>query len=361
MKKLVFIIGIMLYSSLSYCQEDTIEYNKREYGDQYLLPGTFFDYDSCASLDIYPTKQTGFWNKFSEGKKIFQGTAMSDFTIMDVAQPYRTDTTLNIIGVSVLAKMIGYGEQMNGYLCIADSNLNILRRAKLSTVADSTGEVAKELFYYTELLFDTSINVNGLFYAVIDNPKPAPYEKDSADYNWGTREDFAGSEFYLLRTIVGFIYGGPYSSCGSAASEEDVLYRYFSIPNSDTPMSELTVTPSSWKTTFPGFPSYGILFWYIFPIVGELDTIQNDSSSVESIAVDNYTFVFPNPASDNVTVQCSFRINAIEIFNEQGQKNEELKPNGYNAKIDVSKYIKGNYILKIKTQSGSCSKKIVVQ
>ena len=360
MKKLVFIIGIMLYSSLSYCQEDTIEYNKREYGDQYLLPGTFFDYDSCASLDIYPTKQTGFWNKFSEGKKIFQGTAMSDFTIMDVAQPYRTDTTLNIIGVSVLAKMIGYGEQMNGYLCIADSNLNILRRAKLSTVADSTGEVAKELFYYTELLFDTSINVNGLFYAVIDNPKPAPYEKDSADYNWGTREDFAGSEFYLLRTIVGFIYGGPYSSCGSAASEEDVLYRYFSIPNSDTPMSELTVTPSSWKTTFPGFPSYGILFWYIFPIVGELDTIQN-ASSVESVAVDKFTHIFPNPASDNVTVQCSFRMKTIEVYNSLGQKVEEFSVDGYIKSINTEKYPKDNYILKIITDSGTIDKKLIVQ
>ena len=98
---------------------------------------------------------------------------------------------------------------------------------------------------------------------------------------------------------------------------------------------------------------------YLFPLLGEddVDTV----SSVASVEVDNYTYVFPNPANENITVQSSFKIQGIEIFNEQGQKVLETKPNAYNTTIDVSSYPKGTYIVKIITKSGTANKKIIVQ
>ena len=96
-------------------------------------------------------------------------------------------------------------------------------------------------------------------------------------------------------------------------------------------------------------------------IIGELNTTSNDTSSLAKVDIGNYTYVFPNPTSELVTVQCSFKIKTIEVYNSLGQKVEELSVDGYNKSINTEKYPKGNYILKVITESGTIDKKVIFQ
>ncbi len=77
--------------------------------------------------------------------------------------------------------------------------------------------------------------------------------------------------------------------------------------------------------------------------------------------VERYTNVFPNPAMDEVIVQCSFKIKDIDIYNILGEQVLSKKVNGYNTKINTSYLPKGNYILRVKTNSGITNKKLVVE
>jgi len=100
---------------------------------------------------------------------------------------------------------------------------------------------------------------------------------------------------------------------------------------------------------------------HIYPILQETDTTTiTDSSSIANI-VDNYTFIFPNPTNKEINIQCSFRMQALELFNEQGAKVNEWKIDAYHYLLNVEDYPKGNYILKIKTKSGTVTKKVIVQ
>ena len=111
--------------------------------------------------------------------------------------------------------------------------------------------------------------------------------------------------------------------------------------------------------------TYGM---YLFPLIGDDDTTSvidttgtDTTSSIISPQVENFTYVFPNPAKENITIQSSFKMRNIEIYNEQGQKVKEYKPASYNTTIDISNLAKGNYIIKIITKSGIATKKILVQ
>ncbi|MBR1774039.1 MAG: T9SS type A sorting domain-containing protein [Bacteroidales bacterium] len=365
--------------------------NNREHGDYYLYPEPT-DSNCSLLLDVYgycePTIYTSYYNWYYGPNfadtindttiiwRVYEPWVYFENIIKDCAQPYQTDTMLTIIGAAMFSPMRYYHGAKeggrHGYICIADSNLNIIRKSVVNDIPIEMDSWDKVNWYqrwldYEEFFFDTAINVKEKFYVVLDNPKPLD------GYNWEDVDD----SYLATQTHRAIITADRRNTHCGKRSLRPLVKEYVLTDEVANVRAEIDSTKSDSNWHEPYYTgaitdnSHGIVeAYYLFPIFKELDTTIEciykldttmDSSSVESIAVDNYTFVFPNPASDNVTVQCSFRINAIEIFNEQGQKNEELKPNGYNAKIDVSKYIKGNYILKIKTQSGSCSKKIVVQ
>ena len=96
-------------------------------------------------------------------------------------------------------------------------------------------------------------------------------------------------------------------------------------------------------------------------IIGELNTTSNDTSSLAKVDIGNYTYVFPNPTSELVTVQCSFKIKTIEVYNSLGQKVEEFSVDGYIKSINTEKYPKDTYIFTIITDSGTTTQKVIVQ
>src|SRR5574344_1482146 len=112
---------------------------------------------------------------------------------------------------------------------------------------------------------------------------------------------------------------------------------------------------------------------FLFPILAEdtvptIDTLPNtdtipDSSSLKpNVMVERYSQIYPNPAQNEITVACSFAMESIELYNQEGQKVLSRQANkAHTIAIDVSTLAKGIYLCKIKTAKGCATKKVIVE
>jgi hypothetical protein len=277
----------------------------------------------------------------------------------DIAQLLHTDTLLTIIGIAVPARTYNlYANFFTYKFGIADTSLTI---KKFTTIPDTISNGQPDHYYCMELLFDSAINVLGDYYVVFESPKPSSFTLDSTGFDIVY---FYNHPYNINLSIMS--YKGKEDDCPN----HDVKRRTIKF-NCD---GDITDNNYEWKSQ-PFMKNRSV---YMFPIFAETDsslkcigcadeidttitdTTITDSSSLVNI-VDNYTFIFPNPANKEVNIQCSFRMQALELFNEQGQKVNEWKIDSYHYLLNVEDYPKGNYVLKIKTKSGTATKKVVVQ
>ena len=89
-------------------------------------------------------------------------------------------------------------------------------------------------------------------------------------------------------------------------------------------------------------------------------TSTGPTESIETIA-EKFTYLMPNPASDNVTVMSSFRIDRIEVYSLTGQRVMQQKVGALSTQIDLSGLPKGTYIVRTYTNHGISNKRLVVK
>ena len=400
MKKLFFILVATICGVFTLqAQQGDTTVNEREHGSNYFLSEPFEN--DCTDLDIF-VYQENFnsatcFNSGTENPGGFWVVSILDKSkIGDVAQPFYIDTTLNIniTGVAILSPYRYYLGR-NGYLCIADSNLNIQRKTPIFDIPipvesqQGFGPNSQPMWWldYEEFFFDTSINMSGKFYVILDNPKPKPY----TGYNWNNVVD--RKNFHDMETYIANAQKPKYSSNPCPVTMEPLI-RYVQIHNpnmttedflsmtaeerleysickdtnaevnysdSDTSWHDLTNDPYNTGNSIFKWDQRRVTAYYIFPI---FDTITSniDSSALEKIDLENYTLVYPNPTNREVNVQCSFLIKNIEIYNSLGSMVKEItdiKANHY--LLDLNTYEKGNYILRLNTNGGTIEKKVLLQ
>jgi len=91
----------------------------------------------------------------------------------------------------------------------------------------------------------------------------------------------------------------------------------------------------------------------IFPIINGL--------GLNNVDVNSLTYVYPNPAKDQVMLASSFNMDKVEIFNIMGQKVYENSVNGISTTVNVADFTPGTYVVKMFTEAGLATKKIVVE
>ncbi|MBQ0111833.1 MAG: T9SS type A sorting domain-containing protein, partial [Bacteroidales bacterium] len=69
--------------------------------------------------------------------------------------------------------------------------------------------------------------------------------------------------------------------------------------------------------------------------------------------------VFPNPAKDKITIESATELESIEIKNILGITQQSLKVKGNKVTIPISDLEKGTYLVSIRTSEGNHTKKIV--
>ena len=93
---------------------------------------------------------------------------------------------------------------------------------------------------------------------------------------------------------------------------------------------------------------------FIFPIV-------DASHGLTSVDVNELSYVYPNPAKDEVIIASSIEMNKVEIYNMVGQKVYESNAGGISARVNVANFNTGSYVAKIYTEAGIATKKIIVE
>ena len=80
----------------------------------------------------------------------------------------------------------------------------------------------------------------------------------------------------------------------------------------------------------------------------------------ESLA-DQFTYLMPNPATSAVTVASSFRISSVDVFSLTGQLMASAKANAMSVPLDLSSFPAGTYIVRVSTNHGMATKKLVIK
>ena len=85
---------------------------------------------------------------------------------------------------------------------------------------------------------------------------------------------------------------------------------------------------------------------------------ENTVLGIDNIDVVSYD-ISPNPAMDFVSIKCNTLIKSLQLFDVQGKQIEGKIVNEANSKIDISHHPKGIYFLKIETENGQFTEKII--
>ena len=92
-----------------------------------------------------------------------------------------------------------------------------------------------------------------------------------------------------------------------------------------------------------------------------VDFCMNGGTVDVPSVVDSHTFLFPNPASDQVQVASSFRISTVEVYSLSGQLVSRVKADGISATLDTRSLPSATYLVRITTNHGITVKKLVVE
>jgi hypothetical protein len=87
--------------------------------------------------------------------------------------------------------------------------------------------------------------------------------------------------------------------------------------------------------------------------------VNTTTLSVDSFLANSFK-VYPNPANDFITIQSKdIKVSSVDMYNVLGAK--VLSSELTNNQVNVSSLVKGVYFMKIHTEGGSATKKVVIE
>ena len=84
-------------------------------------------------------------------------------------------------------------------------------------------------------------------------------------------------------------------------------------------------------------------------------------AAVQQVAQETSLNVFPNPASDRISVSCETEMRRVTLCNALGQQVLRVTPNAPQAELSVSGLPRGLYLLKVETAGGTAVRRVVVE
>ena len=77
--------------------------------------------------------------------------------------------------------------------------------------------------------------------------------------------------------------------------------------------------------------------------------------------VEQYTYLMPNPAKEEVTVASSFRVKAVELYGSDGKLLQHKEVNAVGTTLDLKGLPAGIYFVRVVTTAGVTTKRLVVE
>lgn len=272
-------------------------------------------FDDCASID-----NPMFYTQ--DGQSIYLGiTATNNYG--DLAYGQRYTGNYQVTGVAaVLTNVAIEAVEDDMAATIVDMQGNELARVDFTT-SDIPQSVEEFVFELTEFDFAAPVSASD-FLAVIEVPALTV-----------TAEGSLGGNIAII--------GSTEIGCSSG----DMSYSYSMV--SEAGDYDWISIYEAWGGANSGVD----LDVMIFPKVSGTGLTEAD--------VEALSYVYPNPAKDEVLVASSLSMEKVEIVNMLGQVVYSADVNGNSVKVNTSDFATGNYLVKMFTESGMATKKLVVE
>jgi hypothetical protein len=273
-----------------------------------LYPETFED---CASVD-----DPKFYTQ--DGESLWLGITATN-AYMDLAYGQRYVGNYQVTGIAAVMTNLpieDVEEEMAA--TVVDMNGNELARVNFTT-ADLPQSTESFAFDLVEFDFASPVSASD-FMAVIEVP---------------------------ALTIIGESIGGNIAIIASTeidCASGEMSYSY----------SDLEGTGDyQWVSILEAWGGNVDLDIMIFPKVSGVGLTEAEVNSL--------SYVYPNPAKDEVLVASSLSMERVEIVNMLGQVVYSADVNGNSVKVNTAEMGAGNYVVKMYTEAGMATKKLVVE
>ena len=267
---------------------------------------TQFD-ESCATLDsikFYQAQYQGQFVGYCTGQNLYGDTKY--------AEVYDFGQNVQILGIAALiVNMVEAPIEQNIPIQLMSSDFS-------SVLAEGSVEATDLVEDFTTVTFSSPVTASSVACAV-----------EVGELNPQSEDDP-----YNLLVIASTTFG-----CGSGENS----YSY-SIADEEGNYD--------WMTMASAYSQDCDLF--IFPIV-------EGAAGLSDVELNSLSYVYPNPAKSEVMLASSLSINKVEIVNVLGQLVFASDVNANSIKVNTSDFAAGNYIVKMYTESGVATKKLVVE
>ena len=86
----------------------------------------------------------------------------------------------------------------------------------------------------------------------------------------------------------------------------------------------------------------------------------NDTTTAVTLA-EQYTYLMPNPAREEVTVMSSFRVKAVELYSADGKLLQHKEVNAVGTTLDLKGLPAGVYFVRVVTHAGVTTKRLIIE
>ncbi|MBQ6755052.1 MAG: T9SS type A sorting domain-containing protein [Bacteroidales bacterium] len=288
-------------------------------------------------------------------------------TIFAVRQPYHTDTVIALDGIVFVGRYLHvdslaregevgllhhYDVDSMLYFQIMDNNDSVIYQIRYDTINDSIkstylGDNPMALKYSNpmsayQVTFDSIVYLQGDFYVV------ATYG------NWLGR--YGINIVPLQLSMAGMFcdtneykYPFPEVQFKGDTSWVSIKDQYHLLVKDMSDMSDITVYEYtnliSMIDIYPRLNTTGYISGS-----SNIENVDNKEISVD---------IFPNPAKEEVNINCGYKIKSLQVFDEQGKRLFEKEINTYNYQINLENYPAGTYLIRVQTNSGQATKKVI--
>jgi len=132
------------------------------------------------------------------------------------------------------------------------------------------------------------------------------------------------------------------------------IYINENMTSQDYSRVQIEVTPSATGVYYFGFH----LFSSPLQFLTYIDYVQVTQYTGVYDSHNVYTEIYPNPASDQLTIRSNEYIREVEVLNLTGQVISSKTVNNNETVINVSDLNRGLYFIKVRTERGESTTKI---
>lgn len=182
-----------------------------------------------------------------------------------------------------------------------------------------------------------------------------PFAPITDDYTVIGFDSLGCSDTDVVHITVDTIVNVPTVSNQTLTSQPFITYQWIDCSTSN-PISG--ATSQSYTATANG--NYAVIVLDTNGCIDTSDCQQITGIGIASYSVSSLLQVYPNPASDNVTVNTGTTIvDALEVLDVTGKLLESRQPNSTSVQIDLASYADGVYFIRVKSAGASAMVKLI--